>query len=81
MDRRLYDEDAEAGMRMAQLLGGDRSCDRQGAQGGGRKSPPRRGALLDAVPAAARHDAGYIFSKAQWLRREDKIDRGRASCC
>jgi hypothetical protein len=24
------------------------------------------------VPAEARHDIGYIFSRAQWLRREDK---------
>jgi len=29
-------------------------------------------ALLDAVPESARNDAGYIFHKAQWLRREDK---------
>jgi soluble lytic murein transglycosylase len=31
-------------------------------------------ALLEAVPAAAQHDAGYIFSRVQWLRRADKID-------
>ena len=30
-------------------------------------------ALLDAVPAEARRDIGYIFSRAQWLRRDDKI--------
>ena len=30
-------------------------------------------ALLDAVPAAARHDPGYMFSRIQWLRRADKI--------
>ena len=29
-------------------------------------------ALLDAVPESARDDAGYLFHKAQWLRREDK---------
>src|SRR5262249_44071308 len=29
-------------------------------------------ALLDAVPADARRDVGYIFSRAQWLRRNDK---------
>ena len=30
-------------------------------------------ALLDEVPAAARHDAGYMLSRIQWLRRTDKI--------
>ena len=30
-------------------------------------------ALLDAVPAAAPHDPGYMFSRIQWLRRTDKI--------
>ena len=30
-------------------------------------------ALLDAVPAAAQHDPGYMFSRIQWLRRADKI--------
>ncbi len=29
--------------------------------------------LLDAVPEADRRDPGYIFSRAQWLRRADKI--------
>jgi soluble lytic murein transglycosylase len=31
------------------------------------------GALLDAVPAEARHDPNYIFARIQWLRRKDKI--------
>ncbi len=38
-------------------------------------------ALLDAVPAAARHDAGYIFARAQWLRRHDKIGGSRTAAC
>src|SRR6185437_13482478 len=29
--------------------------------------------LLDAVPAAARNDPGYVFSRIQWLRRSDKV--------
>ena len=29
-------------------------------------------ALLDAVPAAARSDPGYIFARVQWLRQHDK---------
>jgi soluble lytic murein transglycosylase len=31
-------------------------------------------ALLDAVPAAARNDAGYIFARTQWLRKNDKAE-------
>jgi soluble lytic murein transglycosylase len=60
MDRRLYDDDVDAGMRMAQFLGG---ADLAIAKA--RKAV--------AEPASARSDAGYIFSKAQWLRREDKV--------
>ena len=29
--------------------------------------------LLDAVPAEARHDPGYLFARVQVLRRDDKI--------
>jgi soluble lytic murein transglycosylase len=31
-------------------------------------------ALLDAVPASARGDAGYIFSRSQWLRKQDHAE-------
>jgi len=34
--------------------------------------------LLEAVPEAARHDPGYMFSYIQWLRRADKNHRRRA---
>jgi soluble lytic murein transglycosylase len=30
--------------------------------------------LLEAVPASAQRDAGYIFSRIQWLRHNDNID-------
>ena len=30
-------------------------------------------ALLDGIPSADRKDPGYIFSRAMWLRRADKI--------
>src|SRR6185312_1656196 len=30
-------------------------------------------ALLDSVPAAGRHEAGYIFSRVHWLRTHDKL--------
>jgi soluble lytic murein transglycosylase len=31
--------------------------------------------LLDAVPASARQDPGYIFALVRWLRRDDKFDQ------
>ncbi len=31
-------------------------------------------ALLDAVPEDARRDAGYMFNRIQWLRRNEKFD-------
>ena len=71
MDRRLYDDDSDAGMRMAQLLGGADLAIAKARKAVTDKASNAR-ALLDAVPESARHDASYIFSKVQWLRREDK---------
>jgi soluble lytic murein transglycosylase len=71
MDRRFYDDDPDAGMRMAQLLGGNDLLIGKARKAVVEKSSSAH-ALLEAVPAAARNDAGYIFHKAQWLRREDK---------
>jgi len=77
MDRRLYDEDTDAGMRMAQLLGGADLAIAKARVAVIEKSSKAQ-ALLDAVPAEARHDLGYIFSRAQWLRRNDKhIEAGK----
>jgi soluble lytic murein transglycosylase len=72
MDKRLYDEDVEGGMRMAALLGETELAIARARKAVAEKSS-KAGALLDAVPAAARQDPGYIFSKTQWLRREDRI--------
>ena len=71
MDRRFYDDDPDAGMRMAQLLGGNDLLIGRARKAVVEKSSNAR-ALLDAVPESARSDAGYLFHKAQWLRREDK---------
>ena len=73
MDARLYAEDDDAGLRAAHHLDGTQLAIAKARaavidKGGNAK------ALLEAVPAAAQHDAGYIFSRAQWLRRGDKID-------
>jgi soluble lytic murein transglycosylase len=71
MDRRFYDDDPDAGMRMAQLLGGaDLLIGR--ARKAVVEKASNASALLEAVPESARGDAGYLFHKAQWLRREDK---------
>ena len=72
MDKRFYDEDVEGGMRMAALLGETEQAIARARKAVIEKSS-KAGPLLDAVPAAARHDAGYIFSKTQWLRRDDRI--------
>ena len=78
MDRRFYDDDPDAGMRMAQLLGGADLLIGKARKAVVEKSSNAR-ALLEAVPESARGDAGYLFHKAQWLRREDKpIEAARA---
>src|SRR4051812_14475739 len=71
MDRRFYDDDPDAGMRMAQMLGGTDLLIGKARKAVVEKSSNAH-ALLDAVPESARSDAGYIFHKAQLLRREDK---------
>ena len=71
MEQRFYADDVEAGMRAANRLGGDEL-----AIGRARAAVIKRlsnaKALLDAVPAAARHDPGYIFARVQWLRKDNK---------
>jgi soluble lytic murein transglycosylase len=71
MDQRFYADDVEAGMRAANRLGGDEL-----AIGRARAAVIKRlnnaKALLDAVPTSARNDPGYIFSRVQWLRNNNK---------
>jgi soluble lytic murein transglycosylase len=72
MDRRLNVEDVEAGMRAAGRLGGvDLAIAR--ARVAVIRKEGNAAALLESVPASARTDAGYIFSRIQLLRRHDKI--------
>ena len=72
MDMRLYAEDADGGLRAAQPRRRQRARHRQGAHRGDQEGRNAK-ALLDAVPAEARRDVGYIFSRVQFLRRADKI--------
>jgi len=72
MDGRLYLEENDAGMRAAQHLDAAQQAIARARAAVNTKAANAR-ALLDAVPAAAQHDPGYMFSRIQWLRRSDRI--------
>jgi len=72
MDARFDVEDDDAGMRAARQLDAV-ELDVAKARAAVINKSTNANALLDAVPAAARHDPGYMFSRIQWLRRADKI--------
>src|ERR1019366_9547937 len=71
MEQRFYADDVEAGMRAATRLVGEEL-----AIGPARAAVIKRlsnaKALLAAVPPSARQDPGYIFSRVQWLRKDNK---------
>jgi soluble lytic murein transglycosylase len=79
MEKRLFAADNESAMRAARRLGG---ADLAIAQarialhrkvGAPKLEPKNARKLLDAVPADARQDPGYLFAHAHVLRHEDKI--------
>ena len=72
MDARLYVDDDDAGLRAAQHLDATALAVAK-ARAAVINQADNAKALLDAVPEAARHDAGYMFSRIQVLRRQDKI--------
>ena len=71
MDMRLYAEDVDAGLRAANRAGGPAPAVAKARAAVIRKAANAK-ALLDAVPAEGRSDVGYIFSRAQFLRRAEK---------
>jgi soluble lytic murein transglycosylase len=72
MDRRLYEkDDPDGGLRAAQRLGSNEVLIAKARIAGHGKTPPK--AALDAVPAAARDDIGYKFTRIQQLRRADQL--------
>ncbi len=73
MDARLYAEDDDGGLRAAHHLDATQLAIAKARAAVINKAGNAK-ALLEAVPAAAQHDPGYIYSRAQFLRREDKID-------
>ena len=72
MNIQLYDGDNETGLRAARRLG-----DAQLLIARARIAAAKRGGNakteLDAVPASARHDPGYLFARAQYLRKQDEV--------
>jgi soluble lytic murein transglycosylase len=72
MERRLYGNDNETALKVAQRLGGADLALARARVAVNRKTGNAK-ALLDAVPESARSDAGYIYVRAQLLRRADEI--------
>src|SRR5205814_4293470 len=72
MDLLLYGSEHEAALRAAKRLGAGYVALAKARIATYRKAPNTR-ALLDAVPHELHNDPGYIFSKIQLLRREEKF--------
>jgi soluble lytic murein transglycosylase len=73
MENRLYNDDVEAGLRAAEHLGGADVTIAKARAAVIRRAGNEK-ALLDAVPASARGESGYIFARAQYLRRDGKAE-------
>jgi soluble lytic murein transglycosylase len=72
MDLFLYGSEHEIALRAAKRLGANQVALARARIAAYRKASDTR-ALLDAVPRELHGDAGYIFSKIQLLRREEKF--------
>src|SRR5260370_7794458 len=72
MDLFLYGSEHEIGLRAAKRLGGGYVALAKARIAGYRKAPNTR-ALVEAVPHELHGDPGYLFSKIQLLRREEKF--------
>ena len=73
MDMLLYAGDnAESGMRAAKRLGAGHIAIAKARIAVNKKASNAK-ALLDAVPKDLQTEPLYIFSRAQWLRREEKF--------
>src|SRR4029078_12896425 len=75
METRFYAGDAVAGLRAAERLGGNELVIARARVAVLQKARNAK-ALLDAVPAAAQHEPGYIFARVQWLRQNNKPGEG-----
>ena len=72
MDLMLYGSEHEAALRAAKRLGAAEVALAKARIASYRKASNAR-ALLDAVPRELHSDPGYIFSRIQLLRREEKF--------
>jgi soluble lytic murein transglycosylase len=72
MDLFLYGNEHEIALRAARRLGGSEVALAKARIGSYHKAPNSR-ALLDAVPYELHSDPGYVFSRIQLLRREEKF--------
>jgi soluble lytic murein transglycosylase len=72
MDLLLYGSEQEAALRAAKRLGANQVALAKARNASYRKAANAR-ALLEAVPQELRGDPGYIFSRIQLLRREEKF--------
>src|ERR1700726_3262653 len=70
MDRRIGAKDFGAAMRAAKRVGDDRVAIVKACSATMAKSD-KSGSLLDAVPAEARGDLGYVLCRVTWLLRND----------
>src|SRR6185369_6954949 len=73
MEQRFYADDVESGMRAAERLGGNDILIARARAAVIRKAGNAK-ALLDAVPAAARSEPGYIFARVRWLRTNNQAE-------
>ena len=72
MDWLLYGTEHEAALRAAKRLGGGQLALAKARIASSRKAANAR-ALLEAVPRELHGDPGYLFSRIQLLRREEKF--------
>jgi soluble lytic murein transglycosylase len=72
MDLLLYGSEHDAALRAAKRLGAGQVALAKARMAAYRKAPNTK-ALLDAVPHELHGDPGFIFSKIQLLRREEKF--------
>jgi soluble lytic murein transglycosylase len=72
MDLLLYGSEQEAALRAAKRLGGGQVALAKARMAAYRKAANTK-ALLDAVPRELHSDPGYVFSKIQLLRRDEKF--------
>jgi soluble lytic murein transglycosylase len=70
MEMRFYVDDVDGGLRAASHGVPVTQAIAKAWTALIRKAPNLK-ALMEAVPAEAAHDAGFIFARAQWLRRDN----------